>query len=61
MMHWLLFFLFGFTLLDCHTAASESVALYSASFDPPTRSQLRMLRCALGAADLPQECRELGS
>ena len=60
MMCWLLIFLIA-PLVDCHTAASEFVALYSASFDPPTRSHLRMLRCALGAADLPQECQEIGS
>ncbi|HYJ14154.1 MAG TPA: hypothetical protein VE170_01615, partial [Candidatus Limnocylindria bacterium] len=51
-------FLIGVTLLDYRAAAGESVALYSASFDPPTRSQLRMLRCVLGDAELPQECRE---
>ena len=53
----LVLFLIGVTLLDYRTATGESVALYSASFDPPTRSQLRMLGCALGDAELPQECR----
>jgi Phosphorylase superfamily len=37
-----------------------SVGIYMATFDPPTRARLRIVRCALGDIDLPNECQNLG-
>jgi uridine phosphorylase len=39
---------------------AASVAFYAGTFDPPTRSQIRMIRCALGDADLHRACTEIG-
>jgi hypothetical protein len=41
-------------------AAASTVGFYAATFDPPTRAQLQMIRCALGEPPLREECRELG-
>ena len=40
-------------------ALAASVGFYAATFDPPTRSQLRIIGCALGDAGLPRECHQL--
>lgn len=41
-------------------AMAASVAFYTGTFDPPTQSQIRMIRCALGDADLHKEYEEIG-
>ena len=41
-------------------AIAGSVGFYAGTFDPPTRSQIRMIRCALGDDGLHEECGELG-
>ena len=41
-------------------AMATSVGFYAGTFDPPTRSQIRMIRCALGEVDLHKECQEIG-
>jgi uridine phosphorylase len=41
-------------------AIAASVAFYASTFDPPTRSQIRMIHCALGDNSLPKECGEIG-
>ncbi|HSF59063.1 MAG TPA: hypothetical protein VLD83_13420, partial [Candidatus Binatia bacterium] len=42
------------------SAIAAAVGFYAGSFDPPTPSQIRMLRCALGDAGLHQVCEEIG-
>jgi uridine phosphorylase len=42
------------------SAMAASVGFYAGTFDPPTQSQLRMIRCALGDAGLHRECEEIG-
>ena len=37
-----------------------AVGIYSGTFDPPSQSQLRMIRCALGDASLSRECETIG-
>jgi hypothetical protein len=39
---------------------AASVGFYASTFDPPTRSQIRMIRCALGDDSLHKECAEIG-
>jgi len=41
-------------------AMAASVGFYAGTFDPPTPSQIRMLRCALGDAGLHRACAEIG-
>jgi hypothetical protein len=41
-------------------AMAASVGFYAGTFDPPTQSQIRMIRCALGDAGLHEECQEIG-
>ena len=41
-------------------AIAASVGFYASTFDPPTRSQIRMIRCALGDDSLHKECGEIG-
>jgi hypothetical protein len=41
-------------------ASAASVGLYARTFDPPTRSQIRMIHCALGDDPLHKECGEIG-
>ena len=41
-------------------AIAASVGFYAGTFDPPTRAQIRMIRCALGDDELHEECGELG-
>ena len=41
-------------------AIAASVGFYAGTFDPPTRSQIRMIRCALGDDPLHKECGEIG-
>src|SRR5882724_6383721 len=41
-------------------AIAASVAFYAGTFDPPTRSQIRMIHCALGDDRLHKECGEIG-
>jgi hypothetical protein len=41
-------------------AMAASVGFYAGSFDPPTESEIRMMRCALGDADLHRTCAEIG-
>ncbi len=40
-------------------AFATTVGFYAANFDPPTRSQLRIIGCALGDPGLPQACQEI--
>jgi hypothetical protein len=42
------------------SAMAAAVGFYAGSFDPPTQSQIRMLRCALGDAELHRACAEIG-
>ena len=41
-------------------AIASSVGFYASTFDPPTRSQIRMIHCALGGDRLDKECGEIG-
>jgi uridine phosphorylase len=41
-------------------AIAASVGFYASTFDPPTRSQIRMIHCALGDDPLHKECGEIG-
>ena len=41
-------------------AIAASVGFYAGTFDPPTQSEMRMIRCALGDADLHRACTEIG-
>ena len=41
------------------TLSAASVGLYGSTFDPPTQSEIRILRCALGDIALPRDCQEL--
>ena len=41
-------------------AVAASVGFYAGTFDPPSRSQIRMIRCALGDDSLHKECAEIG-
>lgn len=52
----------GFTVLYVFLAPAAfaaTVGFYAANFDPPTRSQLRIIGCALGDPGLPQACQEI--
>ncbi|MGB7946434.1 MAG: hypothetical protein WCH75_02015, partial [Candidatus Binatia bacterium] len=42
-------------------ATAASVGFYAGTFDPPTRSQLRMIHCALGDTLSQRACQELGN
>src|SRR5262245_54862230 len=42
------------------TAIAASVGFYASTFDPPTRSEIRMIRCALGDDSLRKDCGEIG-
>jgi len=42
------------------TAIAASVGFYAGTFDPPTRSEIRMIRCALGDDSLRKDCGEIG-
>ena len=41
-------------------AVAASVGFYASTFDPPSQSQVRMIRCALGDDSLHKECPEIG-
>jgi uridine phosphorylase len=41
-------------------AIAASVGFYASTFDPPSRSQIRMIHCALGDDRLNKECGEIG-
>jgi hypothetical protein len=41
-------------------AMAASVGFYAGTFDPPTQSQIKMIRCTLGDAGLHKECEEIG-
>jgi uridine phosphorylase len=41
-------------------AMAASVGFYAGIFDPPTQSEIRMMRCVLGDADLHRNCAEIG-
>src|SRR5262245_50400213 len=41
-------------------AIGAAVGFYAGTFDPPTRSEIRMIRCVLGDDRLNKECGELG-
>ena len=41
-------------------AIGAAVGFYAGTFDPPTRSQIRMIRCALGDDSLGKDCGEIG-
>src|SRR5262245_18896885 len=59
----LLLFLVAFATISISPASmgiAASVGFYASTFDPPTRSQVRMIRCALGDDRLNKECGELG-
>jgi uridine phosphorylase len=56
-------FLFAVLAMGCSlssAAMAASVGFYADTFDPPTQSQIRIIRCALGDAGLHQECAEIG-
>jgi uridine phosphorylase len=42
------------------TVCGASVGLYAATFDPPTRSEERIIRCALGDTTLSRQCQDIG-
>jgi hypothetical protein len=46
--------------LSCADGDRASVGFYASTFDPPSRSQIRMIRCALGDDSLHKECAEIG-
>ena len=59
----LLLFLVAFATISISPASmgiAASVGFYASTFDPPTRSQIRMIRCVLGDDGLNKECGELG-
>jgi hypothetical protein len=39
---------------------AASVGFYTGTFDPPTQSEIKMMRCVLGDADLHRTCAEIG-
>jgi uridine phosphorylase len=41
-------------------AIAAAVGFYAGTFDPPTRSEIRMIRCALGDDSLRKDCGEIG-
>src|SRR5262247_93270 len=41
-------------------AIAAAVGFYASTFDPPTRSQIGMIRCALGDDSLRKDCGEIG-
>src|SRR5215475_9767003 len=41
-------------------AIAAAVGFYASTFDPPTRSEIRMIRCALGDDSLRKDCGEIG-
>lgn len=51
---------FGLVTLLASNLYAASVALYAGTFDPPTRSEERIIRCALGDLELSQECEQVG-
>jgi hypothetical protein len=53
-------FLATVLVLLSSAAMAASVGFYAGAFDPPSRSQIRMIRCALGDASLHEECLEIG-
>src|SRR5215475_5668968 len=42
------------------TAIAAPVGFYASTFDPPTRSEIRMIRCVLGDDSLRKDCGEIG-
>jgi nicotinic acid mononucleotide adenylyltransferase len=52
---------FGLVTFFASTLYAASVALYSGTFDPPTQSEERIIRCALGDSDLSRECQQIGN
>src|SRR5262245_50222854 len=49
------------TAAPASMAIGAAVGFYAGTFDPPSRSQIRMIHCALGDDGLPKECGELGN
>lgn len=61
--HPLILFLVAFAAVSVSPApkaVAASVGLYASTFDPPTRSQIRMIHCALGDDRRHKECGEMG-
>jgi uridine phosphorylase len=59
----LILFLVAFATASVSAASmaiAASVGFYASTFDPPTRSQIRMIHCALGDDPLHKECGEIG-
>jgi len=49
-----------FSIFPAPKAIGAAVGFYASTFDPPTRSQIRMIHCVLGDDSLHKECGELG-
>src|SRR5262245_17643462 len=49
-----------FSVFPAPKAIGAAVGFYASTFDPPTRSQIRMIRCALGDDSLRKDCRGIG-
>jgi nicotinic acid mononucleotide adenylyltransferase len=47
------------TLAFAPQAIAASIGFYAGTFDPPTQTEIAMLRCALGDAGVRQECAEI--
>jgi len=47
-------------ILFAPIAMAANTGFYAGTFDPPTRAELAMLRCALGDATVSQECAAIG-
>src|SRR5262245_42114295 len=49
-----------FSIFPAPKAIGAAVGFYASTFDPPTRSQIRMIRCALGDDSLRKDGGEIG-
>ena len=50
----------GLACLFAPPARAATVGFYAGTFDPPTRTEIAMLRCALGDAAVSKECAATG-
>lgn len=51
----------GLVTLLASNLYAASVGLYAGTFDPPSRSEERIIGCALGDAELSRECQQIGN
>jgi hypothetical protein len=58
-MHVLQFVFGALVTFFASTLAAASVGLYGSTFDPPTQSEVRIIRCALGDTTLSRACQEI--